>query len=84
MDLACGKGRHSIFLNSLGYDVTGVDLSIQSILEASKNKNERLNSKLSDKKRRFLIHNSQNRLLGQYEKLMLHVAAHSTVTSKKP
>ena len=27
LDLACGKGRHSMYLNSLGYDVTGVDLS---------------------------------------------------------
>ena len=27
LDLACGKGRHSIFLNTLGYNVTGLDLS---------------------------------------------------------
>ncbi|BAO54045.1 class I SAM-dependent methyltransferase [Nonlabens marinus] len=31
LDLACGRGRHSIFLNRLGYDVTGVDLSESSI-----------------------------------------------------
>ena len=31
LDLACGKGRHSVYLNSLGYDVTGVDLSEKSI-----------------------------------------------------
>lgn len=31
LDLACGKGRHSIFLNSIGFDVTGVDLSGNSI-----------------------------------------------------
>ncbi|PQB04269.1 class I SAM-dependent methyltransferase [Aureitalea marina] len=31
LDLACGKGRHSIYLNSLGYDVTGLDLSERSI-----------------------------------------------------
>jgi SAM-dependent methyltransferase len=31
LDLACGKGRHSMFLSSLGYDVTGVDLSHNSI-----------------------------------------------------
>ena len=36
LDLACGKGRHSIYLNSLGYDVTGADLSENSINEASK------------------------------------------------
>ena len=31
LDLACGRGRHSLFLNRLGYDVTGVDLSESSI-----------------------------------------------------
>lgn len=31
LDLACGRGRHSIYLNSLGYRVTGVDLSERSI-----------------------------------------------------
>ncbi|MFY1045523.1 class I SAM-dependent methyltransferase [Chryseobacterium sp. GP-SGM7] len=31
IDLACGKGRHSVFLNKLGYDVLGLDLSRQSI-----------------------------------------------------
>jgi len=31
LDLACGKGRHSIYLNSNGFDVTGIDLSQNSI-----------------------------------------------------
>lgn len=31
MDLACGRGRHSMYLNRLGYQVTGVDLSPSSI-----------------------------------------------------
>ena len=31
LDLACGKGRHSIYLNSLGFEVLGVDLSAQNI-----------------------------------------------------
>ena len=31
IDLACGKGRHSVFLNQLGYNVLGVDLSEESI-----------------------------------------------------
>ncbi len=34
LDLACGRGRHSLFLNRLGYDVTGVDLSVSSIAYA--------------------------------------------------
>jgi SAM-dependent methyltransferase len=36
LDLACGKGRHSIYLNQLGFDVLGADLSENSIAEASK------------------------------------------------
>lgn len=31
LDLACGRGRHSMYLNRLGYKVTGVDLSPSSI-----------------------------------------------------
>lgn len=31
IDIACGRGRHSIYLNKKGYDVIGVDLSEQSI-----------------------------------------------------
>jgi 2-polyprenyl-3-methyl-5-hydroxy-6-metoxy-1,4-benzoquinol methylase len=36
LDLACGKGRHSIFLHSKGYNVTGIDLSVESITIAKK------------------------------------------------
>ena len=42
LDLACGKGRHAVYLNSLGYKVTGLDLSTNSINEAKKSENERL------------------------------------------
>jgi SAM-dependent methyltransferase len=35
LDLACGAGRHSRVLHSLGYDVTGVDLSANSICQAN-------------------------------------------------
>lgn len=48
IDLACGKGRHSIFLNSLGFDVTGVDLSSQSILAAKHFENETLSFEVGD------------------------------------
>jgi SAM-dependent methyltransferase len=33
-DLACGKGRHSLQMSKLGYQVTGTDLSPSSIKEA--------------------------------------------------
>lgn len=32
LDLGCGKGRHSIYLNKKGYDVTGIDLSEKVLL----------------------------------------------------
>ncbi len=34
LDLACGKGRHSIHLANKGFEITGVDLSKESILFA--------------------------------------------------
>lgn len=34
LDVACGKGRHSIHLSEKGFDVTGIDLSEDSIAEA--------------------------------------------------
>lgn len=36
LDLACGKGRHSFYVNKKGYDVVGVDLSPENILQAQK------------------------------------------------
>jgi SAM-dependent methyltransferase len=48
LDLACGKGRHSIYLNKLGYQVTGVDLSENSIAIANKSSNETLQFKTHD------------------------------------
>lgn len=48
LDLACGKGRHAQFLNTLGYKVTGLDLSENSIRTASKNANENLSFYVHD------------------------------------
>ncbi|MEQ6121506.1 methyltransferase domain-containing protein [Reichenbachiella sp. MALMAid0571] len=42
LDLACGKGRHSIYLNKKGFDVTGVDLSSQNIELAKRSENATL------------------------------------------
>lgn len=42
LDLACGKGRHARYLNKIGYDVTGVDLSENSIAFAKEFENHRL------------------------------------------
>ncbi|WP_291723737.1 SAM-dependent methyltransferase [Bernardetia sp.] len=42
LDLACGKGRHSIYLNQKGLSVEGIDLSEESIQYAKQFENERL------------------------------------------
>ncbi|MNQ46625.1 Glycine/sarcosine/dimethylglycine N-methyltransferase [compost metagenome] len=53
LDLACGKGRHSIYLNQLGFNVIGADLSENSIAEASKNSNETLHFQVHDMREVF-------------------------------
>ena len=53
MDLACGKGRHSRYLNSLGYKVTGTDLSENSINFAKKYENDRLHFEVHDMTKPF-------------------------------
>ncbi|MDH5367961.1 MAG: class I SAM-dependent methyltransferase [Cyclobacteriaceae bacterium] len=42
MDLACGKGRHSIYLNKKGFNVVGLDLSPANVKFAIKYSNDRL------------------------------------------
>ena len=51
LDLACGKGRHSTFLNEMGFRVTGLDLSSNSIQNAIQYENDRLN---------FAVHDMRN------------------------
>ena len=48
LDLACGRGRHSIYLAGLGYQVTGADLSPKNIEAAKLHERPGL---------RFVIHN---------------------------
>lgn len=48
LDLACGRGRHSVMLNELGYHVVGVDLSPNSISHAKKNENDSLQFEVHD------------------------------------
>jgi len=53
LDLACGKGRHSIYLNQLGYDVTGADLSENSIEQAKLHENDTLHFEVHDMREPF-------------------------------
>lgn len=42
LDMPCGRGRHAVYLNKKGYDVTGIDLSEENIKYASKFSNDTL------------------------------------------
>jgi len=48
LDLACGRGRHSIYLNSIGYNVTGLDLSEESIAFAKQFETDNLHFDVHD------------------------------------
>lgn len=53
LDLPCGKGRHSVYLNSLGFDVIGADLSKNSIEYAKQFENETLKFEVHDMRHHF-------------------------------
>jgi SAM-dependent methyltransferase len=55
LDMACGKGRHCIFLAKLGFDVTGTDISEQSITEAKLHERDNLNFYLHDMRKPFRV-----------------------------
>ena len=48
LDLACGRGRHAVYLNSLGFNVTGADLSANSIAFAKQFENPSLHFEVHD------------------------------------
>lgn len=53
LDLACGKGRHSLYLSKLGYNVTGIDLAANSIEIAKKDSNGNLHFEVRDMRKAF-------------------------------
>jgi SAM-dependent methyltransferase len=55
LDIACGRGRHSVYLNKKGYDVTGIDLSNASIKFAQQFENENLQFYVHDMRNAFYI-----------------------------
>ncbi|MFZ1527547.1 MAG: class I SAM-dependent methyltransferase [Ferruginibacter sp.] len=55
LDVACGKGRHSIQLASKGFNVTGIDLSEDSIKEALNSEKENLHFYRHDMRLLFWI-----------------------------
>lgn len=55
LDVACGKGRHSIYLNKKGFEVTGFDLSSESINYVKQFENDRLTFYLHDMREVFRV-----------------------------
>ena len=55
LDIACARGRHSVYLNKKGYDVTGIDLSNASIKFAQQFENENLQFYVHDMRNAFYI-----------------------------
>jgi SAM-dependent methyltransferase len=53
LDLACGRGRHAVYLNKKGFFVTGVDLSPENIRFAADFSNNNL---------QFFVHDMRNLL----------------------
>lgn len=53
LDLACGRGRHARYLNKIGFDVTGADLSENSINYAKPFENHRLHFAVHDMSKPF-------------------------------
>lgn len=53
LDLPCGRGRHSVFLNTLNYNVVGADLSKNSIDYAKQFENNTLKFKVQDMRMPF-------------------------------
>lgn len=42
LDVACGRGRHALYLHQKGFDVTGIDLAPQNIAHALRYQKSRL------------------------------------------
>ena len=57
IDIACGKGRHAVHLNKLGFNVTGIDISNNSIFEAKKHENNKLKFYVHDIRKVFSPNN---------------------------
>jgi SAM-dependent methyltransferase len=55
LDIACGRGRHAIYLNKKEYDVTGIDLSFASIKFAKTFENKSLLFFVHDMRQLFYI-----------------------------
>jgi SAM-dependent methyltransferase len=53
LDLGCGRGRHAVYINALGAEVVGIDLSVNNIEYARQFQNERLHFHVHDMRQPF-------------------------------
>ncbi len=63
-DMACGKGRHAIYLNKKGYQVFGLDLSKNNIKIAKEQENKRLF---------FFVHDIRNTFKNNFFDVVLNL-----------
>ncbi|RYZ23911.1 MAG: class I SAM-dependent methyltransferase [Chitinophagaceae bacterium] len=56
LDVACGKGRHSRFLAAQGFDVTGIDISAESIEYARQFEHGQLHFAVHDMRLPYRVH----------------------------
>jgi len=64
LDLACGKGRHSVTLHACGLTVLGADLAPNSIAAASEHANESLS---------FLVHDMREVIVGNHFDVVMNL-----------
>jgi len=55
LDLACGSGRHAVYLASKGFEVTGIDLSDELIEKAKRHEKDNLSFYVHDMRNEFRI-----------------------------
>ncbi|TZF82543.1 class I SAM-dependent methyltransferase [Pedobacter sp. BS3] len=55
LDIACGRGRHAVYLNKKGYDTVGIDLSVANVTYARQFENKHLHFFVHDMRRLFYI-----------------------------
>ena len=53
IDVACGNGRHSHYINSLGFEVQGIDNADQNIVLANNNSNENCRFEVFDMRKTY-------------------------------
>src|SRR4051812_18343331 len=64
LDVACGKGRHAVFLNKKGFNVAAFDLSAESITYDKKFENETLH---------FYVHDMREVFRSNYFKIVFNL-----------